>query len=221
MARSRRRAGSYFSLPPISKGWGRGPDGRIQADAGTVLIVLLGIGLAVMLYVYYLLPVLDDLRCGPQYDEQLAVWNDDGQQGPEPECASELPAILTNLHEFLPLLFLAPTIFLIFKWVAAPTIAPTMMMTWLVVWLVPNPLFDLAAVLLGLTVCCVPHVVRGPIAAFSHAIGMVLWVPFSLFVVDVVASHTLPFGVDWAVNLAAFLILPGVLVYIPIIGRSQ
>ncbi|MYE40230.1 MAG: hypothetical protein F4X27_08390 [Chloroflexi bacterium] len=221
MARSRRRFGGYFSVPPISKGWGRGPDGRIQADAGTVLIVLLGIGLAVMLYVYYLLPVLDDLRCGPQYDEQLALWNDDGQQGPEPECESQLPAMLRNLHDFLPLLFLAPTIFLVFKQVAAPTITPVMMMVWIVAWLVPSPLVDVGVVLLGLIPCCVPHVVRGPIAALSHAVALVLWVPFSLFVVDVVASHTLPFGVDWAVNLAVFLVLPAVLISVPIIGRSQ
>ena len=186
-----------------------------------MLVTLFGLFIGIIVYSQFVLPALDDLRCGADYADQLALWQEVGGHGPAPVCESELPAFLQNLHTVLPLVFLAPIALLVFRQVGAPTIAPTMVMTWIAVWLIPSPLIDVAVVLVGLAACCMPYVVRGPLAAFSHAISLVLWPAFALLVLDTARGHQLPAGLPWALDLAAFLILPAVLIAVPIIGLRR
>ena len=219
---TRRRGGynSYFSLSRIGRGGGRARGrGPGRWGAAEVLLVLFGLFVGVVIYSQFVLPALEELRCGPQYAESLALWEEVGSVGDPPECRSELPTVLRNLHQVLPLIFLAPLTLLIFRQTGAPTIAPTMLMTWIIVWLVPSPLVDMAVVLLGLAACCIPHVVRGPVAAFSHATALFLWPAFALMVVETARGHELPVGLPWALDLGVFLILPAVLIVVPIIGR--
>ena len=215
MATPKRRGyRSYFSMPHRGSGRGRGSWG-----AAEVLTVLFGLFIGVVVYSQFVLPELETLRCGPTHAEELALWEEVGGHGDPPVCESELPNVLQNLHELLPLIFIAPLTMLVFRQIAAPAIAPVMVMTWIIVWLVPSPLVDVAVVFLGLAACCVPHVVRGPVAAFSHAIALFLWPAFSLLAVDAIAAQTLPAGLDWALDFGVFLILPAVLIAVPVIGR--
>ena len=212
--RRRGRGRSYFSMPPISFGGQRmGPH--------HVLVALFGLFIAIVVYPQYVLPGLESLRCGPDYDQALTLWVQLGSVGDQPACESELPQVLRNLHDLLPLIFIAPSAFLVFRQTGAATIAPVMVMVWITTWLVPSPLVDLAVVLLGLASCCVPHNVRGPVPAFSHAIAMILWPMFALFATDTAEALILPVGLDWAVHIAAFLFLPAVLISVPIIGRPD
>ena len=197
----------------------RGQGGGLRGiRTETVLLALFGLFVAIIGYSQFVLPELESLRCGPDYAEQLAIWEEVGSVGEAPQCRSELPEVLQNLHQVLPLIFVAPLVIMAFKQVAAPAIAPVMIMCWLITWLVPSPLVDLSVLLLGLAACCVPHVVRGPLAAFSHAVALFLWPAFSLFVVETAAGHDLPVGLPWALDFGVFLILPAVLISIPIIG---
>ena len=198
-----------------------------------VPVVLLLTAVCIIVYAARILPGLEAMQCGPDWASAYQVWEAgpdgdvsstaDNFTGPGPTCTSQMPGYVAPLSNLLPLLFFAPFPFIVLRQAGSVMVLPALLLVLVLRDLLPgdNGIGEWAVLALGVAVACVPIWSRGLVPALAHAGALAIWPTFALAANTTLVATTASSAADWVLELAIWLILPGVLMLAPLFPQRR